>query len=182
MNVLTESITSHTFIIVLAHLSSVMPALCLAPLAKGRGGRSCTCCIHPWVAHIAWKCEEQAISYLNFSNFILSDLDICHVVKFPKLDQERKNNRLEKPKKTYRATQIKKKKRKANLWKPTGALFLAFLHTILSATVGAYRRLSAPVGELRHLSAPVGELRRLSAPVGELSAPRQLWTPFHKIL
>ena len=62
--------------------------------------------------------------------------------------------------------------------------FLAFLHTILtatvgdcrrlSATVGAYRRLSAPVGDCRRLSAPIGDCRRLSAPVGELrrlSAP-----------
>ena len=60
--------------------------------------------------------------------------------------------------------------------------FLAFLHTILSATVGACRRavgacrrLSATVGELSapvgELSATVGACRRLSAPVGELSAP-----------
>ena len=36
--------------------------------------------------------------------------------------------------------------------------FLAFLHTILSATVGAYRRLSAPIGDCGRAAAPVGEL------------------------
>ena len=36
--------------------------------------------------------------------------------------------------------------------------FLAFLHTILSATVGAYRRQSPQLSDRRRLSAPVGEL------------------------
>ena len=49
----------------------------------------------PWVA-IAWKCEyvrQRVISYLDFSNFILSNLDVCHVVKIPKALLGKEKNR-----------------------------------------------------------------------------------------